>query len=154
MTELPLPVVEKTVHKTRLWLDDVMAATETMDRARAFRALRAVLHALRDNLPVDGIARFGAQMPLLVRGLYYEGWIPGVERDETVADFVGRVAAEFGDFPTLDLETVCRGVYRVVGQFVSSGEMRDVAAGLPAAVRAFLEADEYRAHGEPLIAEP
>ena len=154
MTELPLPVIEKTVHKTRLWLDDVMAATETMDRTRAFRALRAVLHALRDNLSVEEIARFGAQMPLLVRGLYYEGWTPGGAKDDTVADFVGRVAAEFGDFPTLDLETVCRGVYRVVGQFVSAGEMRDVSAALPPAVRAFLEADVYRAPGEPLIAAP
>ena len=154
MTELTLPVIDRTVHKTRLWLDDVMAATETMDRARAVRALRAVLHALRDNLAVDEIARFGAQMPLLVRGLYYEGWIPGVERDETVADFVGRVATEFGDFPTLDLEVVCRGVYKVVRHYVSLGEMRDVAAALPPAVREFLEVPEYRAPGEPLISAP
>jgi uncharacterized protein (DUF2267 family) len=152
MAELDLPIIDKTVHKTRLWLDDVMAATETMDRARAYRALRAVLHALRDNLDVEGAARFAAQMPLLVRGLYYEGWRPGAaaRRCAKAADFVGLVAAEFGDFPTMDLERVCRGVFRVLRTFVSAGEMSAVVQALAPEVRRLLEDENYRERGATL----
>src|SRR4051794_39910017 len=116
MAELQLPVIDKTIHKTRLWLDDVMAATETIGWARAFRALRAVLHALRDNLDVEANARFAAQMPLLVRGVFYEGWRPrlGESPAATVDDFIGQVGGAFGDLPRMDLERVCRGVFMVL----------------------------------------
>jgi uncharacterized protein (DUF2267 family) len=45
-----------------------------LDRRRAYRALAAVLHALRDRLTVDEVAQLGAQLPILVRGLYYDQW--------------------------------------------------------------------------------
>lgn len=51
------------------WLFGDMAA-----RYHAYNALRAVLHALRDRLPPDVAVHLGAQLPMLVRGIYYEGW--------------------------------------------------------------------------------
>lgn len=151
MSEMSLPVVEKTVHKTRLWLDDVMAAVETTDRSKAFRALRAVLHAVRDQLQVMEAVGFAAQMPLLVRGLYYEGWKPAAAKRGTVSEFLDRVGEEFGEFSTLDLERVSRSVFRVIGAHISLGEMRDVLQSLPPDVRDFLVADQYRARCEPLL---
>ncbi len=46
------------------------------DRHAAYRVLRAVLHALRDRLTVAETVDLGAQLPMLIRGLYYEGWTP------------------------------------------------------------------------------
>jgi uncharacterized protein (DUF2267 family) len=154
MSELSLSVIDKTVHKTRLWLDDVMASIETTDRTKAFRALKAVLHALRDQLQVDEAARFGAQMPLLIRGLFYEGWRPeaSIGAPVTVEDFVGAMADEYGEYPRLELERVCRSVYRVIAAHISAGEMRSVLMGLPDDVRAFLTAERYRAPHAPLFA--
>lgn len=151
MSEMSLPVVDKTVHKTRLWLDDVMAAVETTDRSKAFRALRAVLHALRDQLHLAAAVDFAAQMPLLIRGLYYEGWKPTATCRGTVDDFVMRVGEEFGDLPTLDLEQISRRVFRVIGAHISAGEIREVLGHLPGEVRNFLIADEYRGRCETLL---
>jgi hypothetical protein len=46
------------------------------DRHRAYHPLRAVLHCLRDRLTVDEAAQLGDQLPMLVRGIYYEAWHP------------------------------------------------------------------------------
>jgi uncharacterized protein (DUF2267 family) len=70
MSATGLEVFDKTVHTTNAWLKEIMEATG-LDRRRAYRALAAVLHALRDRLTVDEVAQLGAQLPILVRGLYY-----------------------------------------------------------------------------------
>jgi uncharacterized protein (DUF2267 family) len=68
--------IERTVQKTSVWLHDVCQGLRTGDERIAYHALRAVLHALRDRLSVEDAAALGAQLPLLVRGIYYEGWHP------------------------------------------------------------------------------
>lgn len=73
---MKLDVIERTVQKSHVWLHDVCKDLRTEDERVAYHALRAVLHALRDRLSVDDAAAFGAQLPLLVRGIYYEGWHP------------------------------------------------------------------------------
>jgi uncharacterized protein (DUF2267 family) len=45
-------------------------------RTQSYAALRGVLHALRDRLSVDETAQLGAQLPTLIRGVYYDGWKP------------------------------------------------------------------------------
>ena len=67
---------EGTLRKTDEWIEDVMLELGTTDRHQAYRALRAVLHALRDRLGVHEVAHLAAQMPALLRGVFYEGWHP------------------------------------------------------------------------------
>src|SRR5882762_1591385 len=69
MSATGLEVFDKTVQTTNAWLKEIMEATG-LDRRRAYRVLAAVLHALRDRLTVDEVAQLGAQLPILVRGLY------------------------------------------------------------------------------------
>src|SRR5207249_4578104 len=76
MTATGLDVFDATIQKTNSWLDDVMQVGGWPDRHTAYRALRATLHALRDRLIIDEVAQLGAQLPMLIRGLYYEGWDP------------------------------------------------------------------------------
>ena len=73
MSATGLEGFDKTVQTTNAWLKEIMEATG-LDRRRAYRALAAVLHALRDRLTVDEVAQLGAQLPILVRGLYYDQW--------------------------------------------------------------------------------
>jgi len=107
------------------------------DRLRAYRALQVVLHALRDRLPVEAVAALGSQLPLLVRGIYYEGWSPsGTPLQESqTEDFLSQIAAAFGNNPEVDPERVARGVFKVLKRYASSGELRNEELILPPGIR-------------------
>ena len=71
-----LSVFDETVQLTNIWLKELMAELGWEDRHRAYLGLRLVLQAIRDHLSVDEAVHLGAQLPMLVRGFYYEGWHP------------------------------------------------------------------------------
>jgi uncharacterized protein (DUF2267 family) len=71
---MKLDAIERTVQKTQLWLHGICDELRVKDERVAYHALRAVLHAIRDRLSVEEAGALGAQLPLLVRGIYYEGW--------------------------------------------------------------------------------
>src|SRR3712207_3941320 len=113
MSATGLAVFDTTLQKTNGWLNAIMEELGWGDRRRAYLALRGTLHALRDYLVVDEAAQRAAQLPLLVRGLYYEGWDPARVPVEGRGreDFLGRVAAAFERAgPEVDPERVARTV--------------------------------------------
>lgn len=57
-----------------------MEVLERTESTHAHNALKTVLLEIRDWLPVPLAANFSSQMPLIIRGLFYEGWSPGSER--------------------------------------------------------------------------
>ena len=71
-----LDVLDRSVEKANIWINDVATELGTTDRHEAYRALRAFLHVLRDRLPVAETAQLSSQLPLLVRGVFYENWRP------------------------------------------------------------------------------
>jgi uncharacterized protein (DUF2267 family) len=88
--------------------DQLRETAGLADRPAAYRALRATLHALRDRLTVEEVAQLGAQLPILVRGVYYEGWNPTGKplKLRHKEEFLARIAHELrGDGP-LDPEHV------------------------------------------------
>ena len=74
MSTSGVAALDHSVQETNVWLRAVAEQLHFEDRQRAYNALRAVLHALRDRLPPEVAVHLGAQLPMLVRGLYYEGW--------------------------------------------------------------------------------
>src|SRR5512134_2375525 len=65
------------VSETEAWVDDVVRRRGWHDREPVYLVLLATLHGLRDSLPRDEAIYIGAQLPPLLRGLYYERWHPG-----------------------------------------------------------------------------
>src|SRR3982074_2193807 len=86
-----------TVEKTNLILRQI---EETYGwpkerRNQSYAALRAVLHALRDRLTVDEAAHLSARLPMLVRGIYYDGWDPSrVPKKMHRDDFLDQIRKE------------------------------------------------------------
>lgn len=78
--------------------------------------MRAVLHALRDRLTIHGTADFASQLPMLIRGMFYECWQPDQVpvKDRTKDAFLTRVARAFPGDPSVDPEILTREVLRVV----------------------------------------
>lgn len=54
-----------------------MQQLHTEDKQEAYHALRSVLFTVRDRVPTELAAHLGAELPLLIRGIYYEGFDPG-----------------------------------------------------------------------------
>jgi uncharacterized protein (DUF2267 family) len=76
MSTAQLDVLDRIVEKANIWINEVAAELDGGDRHEAYRVLRAFLHTLRDRLPVEQAALLAAQLPLLIRGIFYEGWQP------------------------------------------------------------------------------
>jgi uncharacterized protein (DUF2267 family) len=128
--------LERTVHKTHEWLNDIMNTVGANDAHLAYGALRAVLHALRDRLTVDEAVQLGAQLPMLIRGLYYEGWCPRGKPAKThKADFLAAIRHQIPGPDRMHPEILARAVLTVLARHVSAGEVRDVKANLPMELR-------------------
>lgn len=128
--------LERTVHKTHEWLNDIMNVVGAKDPHLAYGALRAVLHALRDRLTVDEAVQLGAQLPMLIRGLYYEGWCPRGKPAKThKADFLAAIRHQLPGADRMHPEILARAVLTVLARHVSAGEVRDVKANLPMELR-------------------
>src|SRR5579875_2072450 len=137
MAAMEVEVIDTTVQKTYTWLKEIAETLGTTDRHRAYRALRAVLHALRDRLPVDEAAQLGAQLPMLVRGIYYEGWDPSHKplKERHKEEFLAHIRQELRGEPEPDTERIARAVFAVLARRVTEGEIEDVKHLLPAEIR-------------------
>jgi len=130
---------DNTLQTTNIWLNDIQERLGWGEdhHQRAYHALRAVLHALRDRLTVEQAAALAAQLPMLVRGFYYEGWHPHGKpvRERHQEEFLAHIGAAFRDAPDVDPERVVRTVFRVLSEHVSSGEIEAVKRSLPTEIR-------------------
>lgn len=132
-----LAAFDKTIEKTNVWLNELQEILAWDDPERAYHALRAVLHAVRDRLPPQEAVDFGAQLPMLVRGFFYDGWHPADKplkyRDKQ--PFLERVAKEAPAIGDADLERVVTAVFGVLSSQLPHGERDQVRRALPAGVR-------------------
>lgn len=137
MTGTHFETFAKTIHKTNEWLGELCADLGWDDAHKAYVALRAVLHALRDRLIVEEAVELGAQLPMLVRGFYYEGWRPAGKplKERTLEAFLQHVSAELPPSFDGDAEKVTSAVFRLLDRRISEGEVEDVKSLLPKGIR-------------------
>ena len=100
MSATGLEVFDKTLQTTNIWLNEIMDRLGP-DRQLAWKALSVVLHKLRDRLPLELSAHLGAQLPLLVRGIYYDQFEPGrIPADcRSPEEFTEEVAGYYAKLP-------------------------------------------------------
>jgi uncharacterized protein (DUF2267 family) len=127
----------KTVQLTNAWLDSIGRRVNWDDRERSYIALRSTLRALRDRLSVNEAVHLGAQLPMLVRGFYYDGWHPAGTpiKERTKDQFLDHVRRELRGHSDFDVELVVRAVFAVVDEHVTGGEILDIKKTLPREIR-------------------
>jgi uncharacterized protein (DUF2267 family) len=132
-----LPVFDKTMQMTHIWLNEICDELGP-DKQHAWKVLAIVLHTLRDRLQLGTAAHLGAQLPILVRGLYYDQFAPG--RLPTRCDrqeFMDEVAEWLSDARPTDPRDAVAAVFRVLSRHIPTGEIAKVQDSLPRELRAF-----------------
>jgi uncharacterized protein (DUF2267 family) len=142
MSVMDIAAFQSTLQTTNGWLNELTAEMGRDDSQQAYRVLRAVLVALRDRLTVEEATDLGAQLPMLIRGFYYEGWNPSKtptgERDQL--SFLNRVAENLLPVDG-DPARVTRAVFKVVESHITAGEIAHVKSNLPSDVQTLWPSD-------------
>jgi uncharacterized protein (DUF2267 family) len=133
---------QTTLQRTGEWLRELRHRLAWDSDQRAYLALRAVLHTLRDRLPPVEAVHLGSQLPMLIRGFYYDGWrLTDTPRKLNREQFLACVAGHFRGDPDVNPADVTRAVLEIMGEHIDPGELhkmlqvlpRDFAELLPAA---------------------
>lgn len=138
MSAVGLESIEHTVQLTHQWINDLDSRLGWDNKHRSYRLLRSTLQALRDWLPINEAASLGAQLPELLRGVYYEHWRPGTTpvKHRHRDDFVARVAGAFANDPLVFGGEAIGAVFELLSDKLSAGEIDKVRHALPADLRA------------------
>jgi uncharacterized protein (DUF2267 family) len=145
-----LDVFDRSIQKTNLLLNELAEELHWDDRHDVHMALRASLHALRDRLPPEEASKLASQLPLVVKGVFYDGWRPGATpvKVRDLQKFLDLVREGIGSSkPNANAEHVSRAVYTVLTRHVSEGEWDDVRRSLPAPLRAWMPEAQTREVG-------
>lgn len=137
MNTTGVTVLDHTMQLTNAWLNGVEDELVLDNHQEAYRALRAVLHALRDRLPPEVAIKLGAQLPILVRGFYYENWHAAgtPTRERHLEDFADHIASELPDNFPVDALAAARGVFEILWEKLDPGEFEKMLHHLPASFR-------------------
>jgi uncharacterized protein (DUF2267 family) len=127
---------EHAVHVANEWIKSLAGEPEIGSEAQAYVVLRTVLHALRDRLQIDEVAHLSAQLPMLVRGFFFEGWVPTWHQDtqpdsETSDQFLDEVSERLRPLSEVDVEDAVYLVYALMSRRFSEGELVYVERALP-----------------------
>ena len=140
MTLTHLDILDRSVEKTCVWIDDLAEELGTDDRQHAYRVLRAFLHSLRDHISVNEAAQLAAQLPVFVRGVFYEGWDPSRTEIHVrdVDTFLRRIADEALLAGETEASFAAAAANRVISRHISLGEAESVLHVLPGHLRDLL----------------
>ena len=136
MSSTGLEVFDRTLQTTHIWLDEIIENLAT-DRQTAWHVLGAVMRSLRDRLPPELSANLSAELPLLVRGSYFDGWKPGREnlKLRSLAEFLEKVSAGLADTKPIGSLDAARSVFAVLARHLDHGQVEKICHVLPQDIR-------------------
>lgn len=137
MSQQGLEVIDHTVQLTHEWINELRDRLGWTSSKDALRLMRVTLASVRDHLGPEEAAQLAAQMPLLIRGMFYEGWQPGKTptRERDLARFVLGIEARVADVRDYRGPEDITAVFDLLNHRISVGEVQDARARLPVAIR-------------------
>jgi len=138
MSIATIDAFDTTVQKSHLWLRELMDIGHFDSEEQAYTALSAVLHSLRDRLTVNEAAQLASELPMLIRGLYYEGWKPSKapNKERTLQEFLDSVRESLRGNRLVDPQYASISVFQLLNEKISGGEVNDIKRMLPPEIRA------------------
>jgi uncharacterized protein (DUF2267 family) len=131
--ELAMNLFARMNQQATLWIKDLMALLGTTDGHKGMHAMRAGLQCLRDRLSVEQAAQLSAQLPLIIRGMFFEGWNPGQTPlpIRHRAEFLALVRERYAPREDLAAEDIMRALFRVLDRHIAPGEVSHLMVTLP-----------------------
>lgn len=143
MTGPAIHELDTTLQQANIWLKEIMQRLGTDDAHTGHTAMRVTLHALRDRIGPENAVHLGAQLPTLIRGIYYESWHPSgtptKERHKQL--FLDHVRKELRTGTPIDPETAIGAVLEVVCEKTAENEAVKLARLFPKDLRELWPAD-------------
>ncbi len=139
MSAKGLEVIDHTVQLTHEWINELTERLDWSSQRDALRLLRVTLHQIRDHLLVDEVAQLAAQLPLLIRGMFFEGWVPKNTpvKQRHLQDFISDIEQHVGSVADYRGSEDIQKVFKLINAKISRGEILDVRASLPEEIRSF-----------------
>jgi uncharacterized protein (DUF2267 family) len=136
MSVTGLGAFDHTVQETNTWLNEIEVLMDNSNHQLAYHCLRGVLFALRDRLPVDQVFNLSSQLPMLIRGLFFERYaVTGRPLKYDAMEFLARVEAELQAAGGADPQQATWVVLAVMQMHVSEGEIQGILDELPEDIR-------------------
>lgn len=137
MSAQGLEVIDHTVQLTHEWINELRERLDWFSSQDALRLLRVTLQQIRDHISHEEVAQLSAQMPLLIRGMFFEGWRPSQTpvKDRDGAVFLSTIEERVGDVQEWRGSDDITCVLEMLNARISDGEIADVKANLPKRIR-------------------
>ena len=137
MSAQGLEVIDHAIQTTHEWVSELAGRLDWMSKRSALRLMRVTMHQIRDHLPVDELAQFSAQLPLLIRGMFFEGWVPSrtPSKERSAEAFIKTIEEQLGDTDDYRGREDITYVFLLLNAHMSKGEIEDVRGCLPSGIR-------------------
>jgi uncharacterized protein (DUF2267 family) len=147
MSATGLDVFDKTVQTTNVWLNEISDELGP-DRNLAWHVLGTVLRTVRDRVPHELGAHLGAELPLIVRGAYYDGYRPSQqpERTRSPDEFLEHIADGLQGLRPINPEAATKAVLGTVSRHLPEGQIAKLREALPDSIRPLWPDGNAKAH--------
>lgn len=125
--------LEKSTQKTKEWLHEVQDELGWEDENMVYLAFRSVIQTLRDRLPIEEAIELGDELPMVMKGIYYEGYSTRhkPEKIKNRTEFFQKVQEKSPRTP-LKTEEATRAVFHLLEKKLGgAGEIKQVRSNLP-----------------------
>ena len=138
MSVKELEVLDQTWQKTHEWVNELRGRLDWSSYRDALRLLRVTLHQIRDRVHVNEAAQLSAQLPILIRGMFFEGWQPHLVPlpERRASDLIQSIEHHVGDVMEYRGQQDIVTVFKLLNARISAGEVNDIRANLPEDTRA------------------
>lgn len=137
MSATGLAVFDTTLQETNRWLTVLLQKIGGDDKHRAYLVLRAALHTLRDRMDITSVAHFSAQLPILIRGIFYEGWNPArnPSKERHATEFLDHFRSQLPPGMALNADHAVRSAFAVIWEMIDPREVVKITKSLPEELR-------------------
>lgn len=137
MSNTSITAFTHAAQQAQQWVNELNDDLNWEDKGRAYRLLRSVLHTTRDFLSIEEVADLSAQLPIVIRGVFFEEWDPATAPvwKRKKQDFVAQIASEFENEPLENIDEAVAAVFRLLDRHISQGEITQVRNSMQKSLR-------------------